>query len=95
MDFDGKKVQFYLVGNDEDLGTKKHRGGKYLTRDVSGLLKNKQQFIGKEHFGHIERESLFHNIQTYSREKIYPILIPMTIKNYYLFIHFLGIATME
>ena len=64
LDFDGKKVQFYLVGNDEDLGTKKHRGGKYLTRDVSGLLKNKQQFIGKEHFGHIKRVSLFHNIQT-------------------------------
>jgi hypothetical protein len=25
LDFDGKKVQFYLVGNDEDKGTKEHR----------------------------------------------------------------------
>jgi hypothetical protein len=64
LDFDGKKVQFYLVGNDEDIGTKEHKGGKYLTKDVSCLLKNKQQFITMEHFGNIERTRLSHNIQT-------------------------------
>ena len=48
LDFDGKKVQFYLVGNDEDKGTKEHKGGKYLKRDDSGLLKNKLQFGGKK-----------------------------------------------
>ena len=40
LDFDGKKVQFYLVGNE-------HKGGKYLVRDDSGLLKNKLQLSGK------------------------------------------------
>ena len=64
LDFDGKKVQFYLVGNNEDIGTKEHKGGKYLTYDVSGLLKNKQQFIKMEHFGNIKRPSLSHSIQT-------------------------------
>ena len=65
LDFDGKKVQFYLIGNDEDKGTKEHKGGKYLVRDNSGLLKNKLQFSGKsEYFDHCKRFSVSHNLET-------------------------------
>ena len=65
LDFDGKKVQFYLVGNDEDKGTKEHKGGKYLVRDDSGLLKNKLQFSGKfEYFDHYKRFRISHNLPT-------------------------------
>ena len=58
LDFDGKKVQFYLVGNE-------HKGGKYLVRDDSGLLKNKLQLSGKsEYFGHCQRLRISHNLET-------------------------------
>ena len=61
LEFDGKKVEFHLVGNDEEKGTKEHIGGKLLIRDNSGLLKNKLQFSSKnEHFGCCERLNLGH-----------------------------------
>ena len=65
LDFDGRKVQFYLVGNDEDKGTKEHKGGKYLVRDDSGLLKSKLQLSGKfEYFDHCKRLRVSHNLET-------------------------------
>ena len=36
IDFDGKKVDFYLVGDDEEKGTKEHIGGKNLSGDRTG-----------------------------------------------------------
>ena len=65
LDFDGKKIEFYLVGDDEEKGTKEHKGGKYLSRDSTGLLKNKQQFSNeKETYGIIQRLRLDHNLFT-------------------------------
>ena len=42
IDFDGKKVDFYLVGDDEEKGTKEHIGGKNLSGDRTGQLNNKR-----------------------------------------------------
>jgi hypothetical protein len=63
IDFDGKKVDFYLVGDDEEKGTKEHIGGKYLTGDRTGQLKEKQKFSKKiEKFDRIQRLRLDHNL---------------------------------
>ena len=63
LDFDGKKVDFYLVGDDEEKGTKEHIGGKILTGDVTGLLKEKKKFSKKiERYGGIQRLRLDHNL---------------------------------
>ena len=65
LDFDGKKLEFYLVGDDEKKGTKEHKGGKYLTGDKTGLLQNKQQFSKKiQRYGGIQRLRLDHNLFT-------------------------------
>ena len=65
LDFDGKKIEFYLVGDDEEKGTKEHVGGKNLTGDKSGKLENKQQFSKKiERYGGIQRLRLDHNLFT-------------------------------
>ena len=65
IDFDGKKVDFYLVGDDEEKGTKEHIGGKNLTGDRTGQLKEKQKFSKKiEKFGGIQRLRLDHNLFT-------------------------------
>ena len=65
LDFDGKKVDFYLVGDDEEKGTKEHVGGKNMSGDKTGELKNKQQFSKKiERFGGIQRLRLDHNLFT-------------------------------
>jgi hypothetical protein len=65
IDFDGKKVDFYLVGDDEEKGTKEHLGGKNLSGDKTGQLKNNQQFSKKiERYGGIQRLRLDHNLFT-------------------------------
>ena len=65
IDFDGKKVDFYLIGDDEEKGTKEHIGGKNLSGDRTGQLNNKQQFSKKiERFSGIERLRLDHNLFT-------------------------------
>ena len=65
LDFDGKKINFYLVGDDEEKGTKEHVGGKNLSGDKTGQLKNKQQFSKKiERYGGIQRLRLDHNLFT-------------------------------
>ena len=65
LDFDGKKIGFYLVGDDEDKGTKEHVGGKNLSGDKTGLLKNKQQFSKKiERYSGLQRLRLDHNLFT-------------------------------
>ena len=65
LEFDGKKVEFYLVGNDEEKGTTDHKGGNFLTRDDSGLLKQKLQLSGKrENFLGIQRLNLSHNLSS-------------------------------
>jgi hypothetical protein len=65
LDFDGKKIEFYLVGDDENTGTKEHIGGKNLTGDRTGLLKNKQQFSKKiERYSGLQRLRLDHNLFT-------------------------------
>ena len=63
LEFDGKKIEFYLVGDDEDKGTKAHLGGKYLYADKTGLLKSNQLFSKKiERYGGIQRLRLDHNL---------------------------------
>ena len=65
LEFDGKKVDFYLVGDDEEKKTKEHRGGKNLTGDRTGQLKEKQKFSKKiERYGGIQRLRLDHNLFT-------------------------------
>ena len=65
LEFDGKKVDFYLVGDDEEKGTKEHIGGKFLNGDKTGQLNNKQQFSKKiERYGGIQRLRLDHNLFT-------------------------------
>ena len=52
LEFEGKKIDFYLVGDDEEKNTKEHIGGKYLTADKTGQLKQKQLFSKKiERYG--------------------------------------------
>ena len=41
--FDGKKIDFYLVGDDEVKGTKEYVGGK----DLSGDKTDKQKLVRK------------------------------------------------
>ena len=63
LDFDGKKLEFYLVGEDENKGLKKHEGGHYLFGDKTGLLKDKQLFSKKiERYNGIQRLGLDHNL---------------------------------
>ena len=65
LDFDGKKIEFYLVGDDEEKGTKEHVGGKDLSGDKTGQLKDKQKFSKKiERYGGIQRLRLDHNLFT-------------------------------
>ena len=65
LDFDGKKVSFSLVGDDEEKGTKEHTGGQNLKGDKTGILKEKQQFSKKiERYGSIQRLKLDHNLFT-------------------------------
>ena len=65
LDFDGKKINFYLVGDDEEKGTKEHIGGKDLNGDRTGQLKTKQQFSKKiEKYRIMERLRLDHNLFT-------------------------------
>ena len=63
IDFDGEKVDFYLVGDDEEKGTIEHKGGKFLEADYSGKLEKAQTFSKKiELFGGLQREKLSHNL---------------------------------
>lgn len=63
LDFDGIKINFYLVEDDEEKGTKEQVGGKYLSGDKTGQLKDKQQFSKKiERYGGIQRLRLAHNL---------------------------------
>ena len=63
LDFDGKKIDFYLVSEDEKKGIISHKGGKYLTGDETGLLKNKLQFSKKKEKSlGIERLSIGNNL---------------------------------
>ena len=63
LEFDGKKLEFYLVGDDEEKETKTHIGGQYLSGDETGLLKYKQQFIKKINiYNDIPRLKLDHNL---------------------------------
>ena len=63
IDFDGKKVDFYLVGDDEKKGFIEHKGGKFLEADYSGKLEKAQTFSKKiELFGGLQREKLSHNL---------------------------------
>ena len=65
LEFDGKKVEFYLVGDDEEKGTKEHKGGKNLSGDRTGVLKDEQKFSKKiERYGVMERLKLDHNLFT-------------------------------
>ena len=65
LEFEGKKIDFYLVGDDEEKNTKEHIGGKYLTADRTGQLKQKQLFSKKiEIYGGIQRLRLDHNLFT-------------------------------
>ena len=65
LDFDGKRIDFYLVGDDEEKGTKEHIGGKDLSGDKTGELKDKQKFSKKiERYGGIQRLRLDHNLFT-------------------------------
>ena len=85
VDFDGKKVDFYLVGDDEAKGTREHKGGKFLKGDETGKLKEKQSFSKKiEIFHGYHRLKLDHNLfklfegdticyaSTDDPEKLYP-----------------------
>ena len=61
LEFDGKKLEFYLVGDDEEK--KSHIGGEYLSGDETGLLKYKQQFSKKINiYNDIPRLKLDHNL---------------------------------
>ena len=40
---DGKKVNFFLVGDEEEIRKKEHIGGKNLIGDWTGKLYNKQK----------------------------------------------------
>lgn len=63
LEFDGKKLEFYLVGDDDEKETKTHIGGQYLSGDETGLLKYKQQFIKKINiYNDIPRLKLDHNL---------------------------------
>ena len=63
LDFDGKKIEFYLVGDDEDKGTREHKGGENLHGDKTGLLKEKQHFSKKiERYSGLQRLRLDHNL---------------------------------
>ena len=63
LEFDGKKLEFYLVGDDDEKETKTHIGGKYLSGDETGLLKYKQQFSKKINiYNDIPRLKLDHNL---------------------------------
>ena len=63
LEFDGKKVEFYLVGDDEEKGTKQHKGGKFLEGDFTGKLESIQKFNKKiEIFHGYERLKLDHNL---------------------------------
>ena len=63
IDFDGEKVDFYLVGDDEKKGFIEHKGGKFLEADYSGKLEKAQTFSKKiELFGGLQREKLSHNL---------------------------------
>ena len=63
LEFDGKKVNFYLVGDDEEKNTKEHVGGKILEGDRTGELKEKQKFSKKiEKFGIYQRLKIDHNL---------------------------------
>ena len=42
IDFDRKKVDFYLVNDDEEKRTKEHIWGKILSGDRTGQLNNKR-----------------------------------------------------
>ena len=63
LEFDGKKLEFYLVGDDDEKETKTHIGGQYLSGDETGLLKYKQQFSKKINiYNDIPRLKLDHNL---------------------------------
>ena len=63
LDFDGKKICFSLVGDNEEKGTKEHTGGNNLIGDKTGMLKEKQKFSKKiERYGGIQRLKLDHNL---------------------------------
>uniref|UniRef100_UPI00261058A9 BspA family leucine-rich repeat surface protein n=1 Tax=uncultured Methanobrevibacter sp. TaxID=253161 RepID=UPI00261058A9 len=63
LDINGKKVEFYLVGDDDEKGTICHQGGKLLNGDETGLLKDKSLFSKKnEKCLGIERLSIGHNL---------------------------------
>ena len=65
LDFDGKKVEFYLVGDDEEKGTKENVGGNNLSGDRSGKLENKHQLSKTiERYGGIKRLRLDHILFT-------------------------------
>ena len=65
LDFDGKKIDFYFVGTDEEKGTIEHFGGKYLSSDRTGLLKNNAQFSKKiKRYGSIQRLEISYNLMT-------------------------------
>ena len=65
LDFDGKKISFILIGDNEEKGTKEHIGGQNLKGDKTGVLKDKQQFSKKiERYGGIQRLRLDHNLFT-------------------------------
>ena len=59
LKIDGKKIKFYLVGDNEEKGTKSHIGGKFLTRDKTGELKDKQTFCSKI----IGNEGIIHRLK--------------------------------
>ena len=66
LDFDGKKIDFYLVGTDEIKETTSHKGGKYLKADKTGLLKERGLFSKKNDYfnGKFKRLNIDHNLLT-------------------------------
>ena len=63
LDFNGKNIDFYLVGDDEEKGTKEHTGGQILKGDKTGLLEGEKLFSKKiERYGQIQRLKLDHNL---------------------------------
>ena len=63
VEFDGKKLEYDLVGDDEEKETKSHIGGQYLFADKTGLLTSKQQFTKKiDRYGGLQRLRLDHNL---------------------------------